>query len=122
MAEAHQGPVNTLLISPDSKTAITGGEDKTVRLWDLATGQPQRVVQASGSVEIATLSPAGRWLAAATTMFHQVFVWDLQHPGGPIVLATGHGLNVTSPLALHFVNENNLLLVQPIGQRERDRP
>lgn len=35
----HEGNVDALAFSPDSKTIATGGTDKTVRLWNVATGR-----------------------------------------------------------------------------------
>jgi tetratricopeptide (TPR) repeat protein len=36
----HQAPVYGLACGPDGKTIATGSDDRTVRLWDIATGQP----------------------------------------------------------------------------------
>jgi WD40 repeat protein len=38
-AEKHTGPVTVLAFDPDGKHLLSGGEDRTVRLWDLATGK-----------------------------------------------------------------------------------
>lgn len=40
--EVHKGQVTTLDFSPDGKTLVTGSSDKTLRLWDLATGNEIR--------------------------------------------------------------------------------
>jgi WD40 repeat protein len=31
----HQGEVNTVVVSPDGKTIISGSDDQTIRIWDL---------------------------------------------------------------------------------------
>src|SRR5262249_51669035 len=36
----HEGFVNSIAFSPDSKMLASGSADKTVRLWNVATGQP----------------------------------------------------------------------------------
>ena len=34
----HTGRVFSMAFSPDGKTLFTGAMDKTIRLWDVATG------------------------------------------------------------------------------------
>jgi WD40 repeat protein len=36
----HPGDVLAVALSPDGKTALTGGADQTVRLWDVVTAAP----------------------------------------------------------------------------------
>src|SRR5882762_9248504 len=36
----HQELVRAVAFSPDGKTALTGSQDQTARLWDTATGKP----------------------------------------------------------------------------------
>src|SRR5262249_48684168 len=35
----HDGPVTCIAFSADRKLAVTGGADKTLRVWDVMTGQ-----------------------------------------------------------------------------------
>ncbi|KIP01359.1 hypothetical protein PHLGIDRAFT_362333, partial [Phlebiopsis gigantea 11061_1 CR5-6] len=36
----HEGSVRCVVYSPESTYIISGSEDRTIRLWDAATGQP----------------------------------------------------------------------------------
>jgi WD40 repeat protein/serine/threonine protein kinase len=36
----QEGPIRAIAFSPDSRKALTGGEDGTARLWDTASGEP----------------------------------------------------------------------------------
>jgi WD40 repeat protein len=40
----HQAAITFVQASPDGKRVVTGGQDRTVRLWDSATGQPGKVL------------------------------------------------------------------------------
>ena len=42
--EGHEGPVFSVTVSGDGRYALSGGKDKTVRLWDLCEGTCLRVM------------------------------------------------------------------------------
>ena len=37
--DGNQGPVRDVSFSPDGRQLVTAGGDRTVKLWDLATGE-----------------------------------------------------------------------------------
>jgi hypothetical protein len=89
--------VYSVAFSPDGKTLAAGGNDGSVRLWDVATRQPRRPVTATGSVYSVAFSPDGKTLAAGSDdgTGGTVWLWDLathqqvatpviNGPGGPV--------------------------------------
>lgn len=62
----HPGGATVLAFAPDGLTLATSGYDGAVRLWDIATGRPLRMLGgANGTVWTLDYSPDGRKLAAA---------------------------------------------------------
>jgi WD40 repeat protein len=65
----HTAAVPNVLFTPDGKEMITVSHDKTVRVWDVATGETLRVLWpprgpgVEGQINAAALSPDGRLLA-----------------------------------------------------------
>ncbi|MCB0087097.1 MAG: NACHT domain-containing protein [Caldilineaceae bacterium] len=61
----HQASVRSLEFSPDDNTIASSSFDKTVRLWDVESGQCQAFFPHSGSVMSVTFSPRGNTLVSA---------------------------------------------------------
>jgi WD40 repeat protein len=66
-ASGHTSAVTAIAFSPDRRWAATGGEDKTIRIWDLANASELRVlVGHTDRVSSLAFSPDARRLASAS--------------------------------------------------------
>jgi serine/threonine protein kinase len=80
--EAHPGGVRALSCSTDGKLLLSGGQDETLRLWDLSCFRETRCLAGDvGPVESACLAPGSKWAASsAMRLFKSDMVvqcWDL---------------------------------------------
>ncbi|KAG8833251.1 hypothetical protein FRB91_000039 [Serendipita sp. 411] len=93
----HTGTVNSIAFSPDGCRIVSGSADKTIRLWDIETGQilgePLRGHRAN--VYSVAFSPDGRQMASGS-WDETIRLWDTetgQIVGEPL---RGHSSSVAS--------------------------
>jgi WD40 repeat protein len=60
----HTDTVTALAFSPDGKSLASGGADKTVRFWDVATGKEIRKLEGKDTITSLTFSKDGKTLTA----------------------------------------------------------
>jgi WD40 repeat protein len=62
----HAGEVYAVAVAPDGQTLASGGADRTIKLWDLASGQEKGALEWHiGPVRALAFSPNGQTLASA---------------------------------------------------------
>ena len=74
--DAHKGPVSSLTIRPDEKSLLSGGWDKSIKLWDLNTGLNLKTFGLSAQVISTANHPTDPNLFIGTTMDGIVTLFD----------------------------------------------
>jgi WD40 repeat protein len=72
---SHEDALRVVTFSFDSKYFVTGSNDGTVRIWDVATGREVRRLIHGGVVLVVAFSPDGKYLVT-TCKDEAVRVWE----------------------------------------------
>lgn len=100
----HLGGVNAVAISPDGNTIAGGSVDKTIKIWNLATGELLETLRDLHEIWAIAYSPDGRTLASSSGD-NTIKLWDLGTGTLKATLA-GHSSRV---LTLAFNHDGSLL-------------
>ena len=85
----HSSFVNSVAISPDGETLVSGSGDNTIKLWNLHTGELRHtLIGHSGSVYCVAITPDGETLVSGSAD-KTITVWNL-HTGELRNTLTGH--------------------------------
>ncbi|MCC5644003.1 WD40 repeat domain-containing protein [Nostoc sp. CHAB 5824] len=102
--EGHNGSVNSVSFSPDGKTLASGSGDKTIKLWNVETGQLIRTLTGHNNAVVSvSFSPDGKTLASGSgNTSHSsssgdktIKLWNVE-TGQLIRTLTGHNNTVNS--------------------------
>ncbi|MCA2859822.1 MULTISPECIES: hypothetical protein [unclassified Microcystis] len=93
--EGHDNSVLSVNFSPDGKTLVSGSDDKTIKLWNVETGQEIRTLKGhDSSVWSVNFSPDGKTLVSGS-WDKTIKLWNVE-TGQEIRTLKGHDSSVLS--------------------------
>jgi WD40 repeat protein/energy-coupling factor transporter ATP-binding protein EcfA2 len=77
--QGHTDSITSVALSSDGKMLATGSFDKTIKLWDVATGEAQATLEDESAYLISSIafSPDGKMLAVVIGKDNTVVLWDV---------------------------------------------
>ncbi|MHC4867491.1 MAG: TIR domain-containing protein [Planctomycetota bacterium] len=92
---AHTGYVWSAAITPDGKRAVSGSDDKTVRVWDLEKGNRLATLKGHTQLVYSVAITGDGKRAVSGSDDHTVRIWDVEE-GKEVAVLKGHTGDVNS--------------------------
>ncbi len=88
--KGHADSVEKVLITPDGRRVISASADKTIRIWDLESGEQLFTLRGHQSIiSIFAILPDGRRLVSGSIEDFAVKIWDIES-GRQLYILRGH--------------------------------
>lgn len=93
---AHRAGVRSIAVSPDGKRIVTGGWDKAVKIWDIATGKELITLPEAHTdyTSCVAFSPDGKQIVSGDDS-GEIKVWDASS-GNEVMKLIGHSEGILS--------------------------
>lgn len=76
--KGHSDDVPAIDISPDGTKLVSGSNDESVKLWDLASGRELKTLEGPvGQIHCVAFSPDGKWIAAGDDNTN-ISIWNVK--------------------------------------------
>ncbi len=90
MLTGHTGPIAGLAFSADGDTLVSGSHDKSIRVWQISTGNLTRSIETPAAVNAVALVAEGKQVAAGGAD-NTIRTYALEAPAAPAEAAAAEG-------------------------------
>ncbi|MFN3403243.1 MAG: WD40 repeat domain-containing protein [Cytophagaceae bacterium] len=99
---AHDGEIKSVAITPDNRYVLSGAEDKTLKVWEISTGNQKFTFRHPYPVKEIYVSPDSRWVITSD-LDQNYCLWNLSTGKMEKCIADEHVLGFTPDSKGFFV-------------------